>query len=689
MPRTRFIRGPAGVGKTSYAIDHIHRLLDDGAHPETVLVLVPQRTVAQPYYVAFAGPEWPEGAQIDVATLGGLARRGLETFWPLVAEKAGFAQPSREPTFLTIETSQYFMAGYVFEAIKTGVFDSVSLSPAAIMRQTLDNLSKAAVNRLSLDDVADRLIAAWGGRHSSRPPVYRASVDVARRFRERCLQDNLLDFSLQIELFMDFLLAEDLYAEFFRDRYRHVVADNLEENFPVVSDFIDWMWDDLDSALLLYDTDAGYRIFLGADPAGMAQLAERCNEVEDWSEPVGVPPVMTALAAEVAGLFDADTHTADPDANPRSGFTLTTNKFFPQMIDWVVDEITALIDGGVSPREIVVLAPLLGDSLRFALTARLAERGIETVSHRPSRAVRDEPASRAMLTLTALAHPAWPYQPPVTDVADALHQAIDSLDPVRAWLLAQIVYRPGRAELGSFDTIRPDMQQRITYRAGEHYERLRAWLESYREDVSGTIPPDHFLSRLFGELVSQPGFGFHADMNAGSVVAELAESARKFRQALYPRGVDDWSGVLQNYFELVREGLLAALYVASWRDEERDAVFIAPAYTFLMRNRWVDYQFWLDAGSSQWGERLEQPLTHPYVLARSYPPNQIWTDDLEYEARRDALRRLLLGLVRRSRQQVFVTIANLGEQGYEQRGPLLRLVQQIIQRHTTPEGKEA
>jgi hypothetical protein len=110
-------------------------------------------------------------------------------------------------------------------------------------------------------------------------------------------------------------------------------------------------------------------------------------------------------------------------------------------------------------------------------------------------------------------------------------------------------------------------------------------------------------------------------------------------------------------------------------------VFLAPAYTFLMRNRWVDYQFWLDVGSGQWWERLEQPLTHPYVLSRGYPPDQIWTDDMEFEARQAALRRLVVGLVRRCRRKVYAAISNLSEQGYEQRGPMLRVVQQIVQRH--------
>lgn len=685
---TRFLQGPAGTGKTTQAIRHIRSLLDDGVPAQHILVLVPQRALGQPYQAAFADADWPSGAQIDVATLGGLARRGLEIFWPLIAEQAGFAQPRREPVFLTIETSQYFMARFVNEAIKSGIFDSVNMKPFAIMRQTLDNLSKAAVNGFALNELADRLTAAWGDRHSSRPPVYRASQQLAEDFRAHCLEHNLLDFSLQIEVFMRFLLDEPLYNQYIRTRYRHLVVDNLEENFPVVADYVRWLWNDLKTALLIYDTDAGYRVFLGADPVLMHSLRDLCEQVEETITPAVSEPPVVALAQELDMLLGPESSADNGalSANPRAGFTVASeeHRFYPQMVDWVVDMITERITEGVSPREIVILAPFLGDSLRFALVTRLSERGIPTVSHRPSREMRDESAARAVLTLMALAHPEWGFCPPVQDVADTLQQAIDELDPVRAWLLAQIVYRPGRDELGSFDVIQSYAQERITYAAGEKFERLRTWLLDYRTSEVD-IPPDHFLSRIFGELLAQPGYGFHTNLDAGRVVAQLVESAQKFRRTLYPRGTDDWLAVSREYYELVHEGLLAALYVASWREEQRDAVFLAPAYTFLMRNRWVDYQFWVDLGSSQWEERLEQPLTHPYVLQRHYPHPQVWTDDMEFAARHEALRRLIVGLARRCRKQVYMAITGLGEQGFEQRGPLLRVVQQLTQRHDAPE----
>lgn len=689
MARRVFIEGPAGVGKTEHAIAYLRSLLDDGARPEHILVLVPHRALGYAYYAAFTAPDWPGGTQIEIVTFGGLARRGLEVFWPLVVPHVAEADPRSEPIFLTIETAQFFMARFVREAVRAGLFDGVSVTPEDVMRQTLDNLSKAAVNGIPLDQVAARLIAAWGTRHSSRPPVYRASVEVARRFRAYCQQHSLLDFSLQVELYMAHLLHEPLYARYFRGRVRHLVVDNLEENYPVVADFLRWLWDDLDSALLLYDTEAGYRSFLGAAPEEMREMADLCDEVQTWDTPVNIPPEMVALADELHSQLDLDSSLAEAvpvSPTPRAGFTLEPHKFFPQMIDGVVERIEALVVKGTPPGEIVVLAPFLGDSLRFALTTRLAEKGIEAISHRPSRAIRDEPAARAMLTLLALAHPEWGYRPPVADVADTLSQVVADLDPVRAWLLARIVYRPSDEALAPFENIQAGSQARIMYGAGGRYDALRAWLLAYREQER--VPPDHFFTRLFGGLLAQTGFGFFQDLEAGRVVAELAESARKFRQTLFPRGATDWHAVSREYFMLVQDGLLAALHLPSWRPEETEAVFLAPAYTFLMRNRRVDVQFWLDAGSALWWERLEQPLTHPYVLARRYPPDRVWTDEDEYSARYRALQRLLVGLARRCRQQVYVAIADLGEQGFEQRGPLLTVFQHIIQRYPHPQAEE-
>jgi len=97
-----------------------------------------------------------------------------------------------------------------------------------------------------------------------------------------------------------------------------------------------------------------------------------------------------------------------------------------------------------------------------------------------------------------------------------------------------------------------------------------------------------------------------------------------------------------------------------------------------MSNRAVEVQFWLEVGSGGWWERLNQPLTHPYVLSRHWPRGRVWSDADEFNARQETLARLVLGLVRRCRRRVYLGISELGEEGYEQRGPLLQAFQRML-----------
>lgn len=132
------------------------------------------------------------------------------------------------------------------------------------------------------------------------------------------------------------------------------------------------------------------------------------------------------------------------------------------------------------------------------------------------------------------------------------------------------------------------------------------------------------------------------------------------------------------YVEMVQEGLVASQYVRSWDAQTANAVLLAPAHTFLMGNRPVDYQFWLDVGGTGWWERLYQPLTHPYVLSRAWKIGAPWTDADETRTRNEALFVLTQGLTHRCRRGIFLGLSELGEGGYEQQGPLLRVIQKAI-----------
>jgi hypothetical protein len=351
----------------------------------------------------------------------------------------------------------------------------------------------------------------------------------------------------------------------------------------------------------------------------------------------------------------------------------------------VAGQIAALIhQEGVPPGEIVVLAPFLPDSLRFSLTYQLEGLEVPVRSHRPSRALREEPVTECLLNLAQLAHPAWGLRPGRFDVAYALVQAIQDLDLVRAQLLTEVAYRSSNeaTALAPFAEIVPRMQNRITYLQGGRYEGLRAWLEAYQRGRPEEL--DIFLGRLFGELLSQPGYGFHGDFEAGEITANLIESVQKFRWAAGEQLAAAGRSLGEEYLDMVQQGVIAAQYIRSWQLDDEEAVLLAPAYTFLMRNRPVEYQFWLDVGSRGWHERLYQPLTHPFVLRRDWPAERAWTDEDEVEAELDSLHRLVRGLLRRCRTGVYLGLSELNDQGYEYRGRLLYAFQRVLQNLPAP-----
>lgn len=682
-----FLEGPAGCGKTTVGVERILYLMAQGVPGSSILLMVPQRTLAGPYFQALNTPGVVAGGMVDVVTLGGLARRMVDLFWTLVAEKAGFAHPEQPPTFLTLETAQYFMAHVVRPLLEQGFFDSVVIDRNRLFSQILDNLNKSAVVGFPHSEIGTRLKAAWAG-DPGQARIYEDAQTCANLFRDYCLAHNLLDFSLQVEVFLHHLWTEPLCRNYLLEKYRHLIVDNIEEDSPAAHNLLSAWLPNCTSALVIYDQDAGYRRFLGADPESAYRLKELCPQQASLTRSFVTAPPTEALGRELVNALNfrpPQDDDAESKAYARQAILPSDKRFFPQMIDWVTEQIDALVhEQGVPPDEIAVLAPYLSDALRFALTNRLERLGIPSRSHRPSRSLRDEPATRCLLTLAALAHPSWGMPPNRFDMMYALIQAIDGLDMVRAQLLVDIVYRSrqGEVALSPFEDIRPQVQERITYVVGSRYECLRLWLENYQQGEPEEL--DHFISRLFGEVLSQPGYGFHADFKAGEVAANLVESIQKFRWAVAHILEDEDIPLGKEYLLMVQDGVIAAQYIRSWQLQAEDlssptgGVLLAPAYTFLMSNRPVTAQFWLDAGSQGWFERLYQPLTHPYVLSRSWQPGKTWTADDEYAAARQALSSLVLGLTRRCRGRVYLGISELNEQGFEHRGPLLLAMQRVL-----------
>lgn len=674
---SQYLDGPAGCGKTTVALRRLEAAARQGAAGETLL-LVPQRTLGLPYRKMLARADLPAGGQVDILTMGGLAQRAVNIFWPAVAARAGFSHPEQPPIFLTLESAQYYLARFVDPRLAEGRFDAVTIDRARLLSQILDNLNKSAVVGFPHTDISRRLKSAWSGKDGQNQ-VYDQSQECASLFRAFCLEHNLLDFSLQIEVFTDHLWNDDLFRIHLRKKYRHLIYDNIEEDFPVAHEKVrDWL-PDLDSALIIADTGGGFRSFLGADPASAESMAAACASRSTFT----MSRVESPSLAVFRQALQSAIHRRQPlktDPSPPPAVTISQEKFIPQMVEAAGRQTVDLYSSEDQPPSICIVAPFLSDSLSFSLSTCLKGLSIPHRTHRPSHPLLSDPAARCLLTLAKIAHPHWGLKVSPYELRSALIRALAGLDLVRADLLARAILPPdGSLSLKSFHDAPPAGQERITFKIGAGYETLRNWIQKAQGDAP--MEADVFMSRLFGEVLSQPGFGFHRDFQSASTAADLIESIRKFRAARVDLEIVNLPPTGLDYIRMLEGGIAAAQYLKPWEPPLPGEVFIAPAFTYLTANFPVDYQIWLDLGSRGWWERLYQPLTHPVVLSRAWQDGNLWTDEFEVNMNRSLLIRLTEGLVRRCRKGIFLHALTLNDQGDEQRGALLQAVQFLVRKN--------
>ncbi len=679
-----FLSGAAGTGKTTVGVHRLRHLLNSGVPAHSILVLVPQKRLALPYYTEIRNPRRKAGAEVTVATLGSLSRQMVNLFWPLSTDQLSQRDPYRRPIFLSQELIQYLMFKILEPEIEQkDYFNSVTITRTRLFGQIADNLNKSSLVGFRHTAISQLLKAALPG-DQERLHIFDDAQTCANLFRDYCVENRLLDFSLQLSLFTDQLWKLSVPRAYLTRRYTHIIADNIEEDTPATHSLLsDWL-PSCKSALLIYDNDAGYRRFLGADEISALDLKERCETKAELEKSRVMTAPVEALLAELHELMTGeDQAPLNSRAYQAIAYTpAAQSRFHTQMIDWVADSVASLIhDKGVLSGKIVILAPLLSDSLRFSLVTRLEERGIKSYTLRPSRPLHAEPAVRALIALAKLAHPGWKidskHQVKKFDVVQMLISVIGEMDLARATLLADVLFkaRNGQGELLRFAGItNADIRSRISEVLGGRYEKLVTWIDEYKAGQVPLAPQaiDVFFSRLFGQVLSQKGFGFYITkkeaFDEARIIANLIDSSRSFRQTLGQIEPETETG--QEYVKMVDAGILADQYEPKEWKKSPDAVLIAPAYTFLLSNQAVDYQFWLNIDSPAWNRRLQQPLTQPYVLSQQWPPGQIWTEMDEQRTSREMLLRVITGLVKRCRRQVFIGHSKFDERGYEKEGEL-------------------
>ncbi len=668
-----FLYGKAGTGKTQTGKAFVQQLKKAHISGNSLLILVPQRSLGLTYQDYLQDIKEFNGGVATIQTLGGVAQRMIRLFWPIIAPKTNFSTPSNPPVFLNLETAQFYLDKISQPYFEKGYFESIHAEKPRILSQILDNLNKSALVGFSYQEIGIKLKSAWtqtpGHLHA-----YDEAQELAEKFRQFCYENNFLDFSLQLETFKEYLWSSFLCREYLIRSYPYIIYDNCEEDSPVLHDImIDWI-PNTKGAIVIFDEDAGFRSFLGADPVSAKRLVSLC----DYSHRMTISLTGNENLMLFQNAMELALERQPLPSTPEilKVFHSKFDEFYPLMTNSIVENIHELVMKGASPGDIVILAPFVSDALRFQIQQQLMKFDLTMASHRPSRSLREEPLTHIMLTWAKIAHPHWGLKPSSFDVRLALSHSLAGLDSFRADILSKVVYRPtNEFWLNDIYSIQMETKERISTYVSANYQKLISWFHAYQNESSDL---DIFIARLFGEVLTQPGFALKDNFSDADLTSRLIQSIQEFRRVLSNGQILLVDDISKEYVNAIEKGLIASLHLESWQEPPKESIYLAPAYTFLVQNRLVKYQFWVDIGSLGWWQRIMQPLTQPFVLSRNWNDGEKWTDTHEYETNTANLKKLVAGLLSRCSESVFVFASGYNESGNEERGPLLNAFQRIL-----------
>lgn len=643
--------GPTGSGKTTKLLEKYTEICKREGTDRT-LVFVKN---------AASRLEWQRNVDLEIMgklnvfTYFGFVQKELTDYWPWIEEKLPGGFTTIVPTFMNVETSHYLMSKYVEKHRRhRDVFEYVNAASPRIAVQLIDNLNQAAMNTLSLEQLKERLLK-WAGDDGEKIIVFNEAIAIMGIFRKFCLENRILDYSLTVELYNDYLFRSRRYQEELKKRYSYLFVDNLEKSVPAAQKLFLYLLENLPQVFLSFNPEEGINRFFGGNPRLASEVFFPLCQVEKLKDSFTSSPAARQLAASLYQAVFEDIPLKD------NSFIIKeiNTELRGDMLNQTGEEVVRLLDEGLKPSEVVLVAPQVDKVMEFALERYITGQGYTFVNLTRTKRLVDLPFSQALIVLSLLANPQWQMQINYSALQQTMSLLL-KLDPVRSSILTEeiIASRMLLPELADVN-----LRSRIGFDNSARYDYLREWLKERENQVPEL---EEFFQLVFAELLS-PLSPSREDILA---CRQMIDSIAKFKKVVKNFKDIREEELGKHFIDLIYNGTLAAEVLYNSVGEE--AVVLTTPYKFLFSPeiKSVKYLFLLDISSENWLRGSAKELFNPYILSPQWGKETGWDDSVDQELRKEQLVAYLQSILNKVTDGIYLADSYLNSKGWEQEGQL-------------------
>lgn len=609
----------------------------------------------------------------DSATPLSFFQSEVMLFWPLLMQQLGLK--TQFPLRLRPETEQELATRLWQPELKSGRLRQAGVRDEVMVQRTLNVLQVAAMSGTPHEQIPFILQQGFADQEGS-PQLWACMADSLECWWHWCLDQGLLTYGILTELYWRYLLPHPTYQQHLKQRYRAVLADDVDEYPAVMRTLFEFCLDQGMPVALTFNPTGATRLGLGADPDYLAGLADRCQvEVLDQSPEGSLGTTWGQTVVE--SIREPLRLLQLPDA-----FQLIQTTSKAQLLRHTAETIgTAIQAGEIQPQEIAIIAPGIDAITRYTLQSILNSKGVALFTLNSQEPLVSSPLVRALLTLLAMTYVGLGRLVERESVAEMLVvlAQIKTIDPVRAGLLADFCFVPDPTLPRLLPTSHFSRWDRLGHQATQAYSEILQWIEAQRQQQQHSPDPVALLDQAIQQFLGrQHDLPFDQRIS----LQKLMETAQHYwevdaRLQQHSRSNHSVSTTVGQFIQQLREGTITAnAHPARPIGKVNHAVTLATIYQYRNDRRSHRWQFWLDAGSALWLTGNVTLFGAPLFWRNRL--NRTWTAADALAAHQDYLEREVIDLLNRARERVYFCHCDLAVNGQEQAGVLMPLVNAAV-----------
>lgn len=593
---------------------------------KNILFLVPNSIIKLNY---MRDINLPFSEELKITTYSHFVQSELIKYWPIVVKNCNQIKKDKiSPSFISPSLSEYIIKSYVKKMREEeNYFEDIVGTDKSICRNIMDNLSKACFNNFDINSIGEKIYDTKKNRNDLNRYSYSQMQEIIDYYVETLFLEGIIDNSLSIYLYNNFLLNNKDYKEKLKKEYKYLIVDSLENSSVSEGNLIDELMQSVEDAYIFYDKSKDYSSFKNVDIKYIEEniLKRHFSEHSEDKFIFDEINIQTLYKEKNKINIDENSHLYD------------------EMIEAVGNKIEELIRSGKNLKDIVIISPINNSILDYKICNKLKEKNIEIQNTKMDSKIIDHPYANALVVATC--------------IFLNLQHFIKEEEYIN---FIEVLF-----EVNKIRAIK-------IYNTRHENEEYKNLIEFIRNKEKESLRISEFLLQFYIEKMlnlknGKENVQFCKEIiKQGDIFSEILEDLNINKKEKH-----------EIFIKCLKENINDYYMSSDMEDMKKsNKIIIATPYTYINANINRKIQLWLDIGSNVWNMKIEKDISNPLVLRKSFK-EKIYSDEMEENYKKYYLYNLIYNLLINS-EEVYAFKSDYSVNGFMQEsmmyGLLLRLL---------------